>query len=209
MGAADRGRRWLVQLVVGLLGVALVALEGALVAHRPVAGALDRWLQTVVPGSRATAFVEVTKLRSPSVVVVVAVLLGALSLRRDRPRAVACLIGPPLAVLVGQEMIKPLVGRTLGGTLTYPSGSTTGAAALATAAILAVPPRWKWVTAVLAVAYALWMTVAVVALRWHFPTDALGGAVLGVGVVLIVDSVMHLAAGLLTRHRHVPVEVAA
>ncbi len=205
-GAPTTGRDepWRVELAIGLLGLAAVALEGALVAHRPVAGVLDRWLQGVIPGSHAAAYVDVTWFRYPWVVVVGAVVLAAVCLRRDPARAIACLIGPPLAVVLGQEVIKPLVGRTLGGTLTYPSGSTTGAAALAIAAILAVPPRWKWVTAVLAVGYALWMTIAVVALRWHFPTDSLGGAVLGVAVVLVVDAASHLVGGrILTRRRRV------
>lgn len=201
-GDGKSGERWRVQLVVGLFGVAAVLVEGAHVAHRPVAGALDRWLQGVIPGSHAAAYVEVTKLRYPWVVVVVAVLLAAVSLRRDWPRSVACLVGPPLAVFVGEEFIKPLVGRTLGGALSYPSGSTTGAAALATAAILAVPPRWKRVTVFLAGGYALWMAVAVVALRWHFPTDSLGGAVLGIGVVLMVDAVTHLASGRIVGRRN-------
>lgn len=205
-GAAttSRDRQWRLELAIGFLGLGVVALEGAIVAHRPVAGALDRWLQDVVPGSHAAAYVDVTWFRYPWVVVVGAVVLAAVSLRRDPRRAIACLIGPPLAVVLGQEVIKPLVGRTLGGSLTYPSGSTTGAAALAVAAILAVPPRWKWVTAVVAVGYALWMTIAVVALRWHFPTDSLGGAVLGVAVVLVVDAMCHVVGGrILTRRRRV------
>jgi membrane-associated phospholipid phosphatase len=204
--AATTGRdqQWRVELAIGLLGLVAVALGGALVAHRPVAGTFDRWLQDVIPGSHAAAYVDVTWFRYPWVVVIGAVVLAAVSLRRDPQRAIACLIGPPLAVVLGQEAIKPLVGRTLGGTLTYPSGSTTGAAALAIAAILAVPPRWKWVTAVLALGYALWMTIAVVALRWHFPTDSLGGAVLGVAVVLVVDAVSHLVGGrILSRRRRV------
>ncbi len=48
------------------------------------------------------------------------------------------------------------------------------------------------------------MTTAVVALRWHFPTDSLGGAVLGVGLVLVVDALSHLVAGRIpTRRRRV------
>jgi membrane-associated phospholipid phosphatase len=38
------------------------------------------------------------------------------------------------------------------------------------------------------------MAVAVVALRWHYPTDALAGLAFGVGVVLVVDSTAGLAA---------------
>ena len=200
----DPDRQWRVELAFGLIGLAVVALEGLLVAHRSVAGALDRWLQDIVPGSHAAGYVDVTWFRYPWVVVIGAVIVAAVSLRRDPRRAIACLVGPPLAVVLGQEVIKPLVGRTLGGSLTYPSGSTTGAAALAAAAILAVPPRWKWVTAVLAASYALWMTIAVVALRWHFPTDSLGGSILGVAVVLVVDAVAHLVGGrILARRRRV------
>jgi membrane-associated phospholipid phosphatase len=33
---------------------------------------------------------------------------------------------------------------------------------------------------------------AVVALQWHYPSDALGGAAFGVGMVLLVDGVLHL-----------------
>jgi membrane-associated phospholipid phosphatase len=186
---------WLVQLALGLGAVAIVALEGLLVAHSHVAGTLDGWLDDVVPGSRAAAYVDVTWLRYPWVVIVGAVVFAALAVPRDLPRAVACLVGPPLAVLVGEELIKPLVDRTLGGTLTYPSGSTTGAAALAAAAILVAPGRWKRVAAVAGTAYAIWMTTAVVALRWHFPTDALAGVLLGAGFVVACDAAAHLLTG--------------
>ena len=69
----------------------------------------------------------------------------------------------------------------------HPSGSTVGAAALATAAVLATPSRWRPVTAVVATLFSLWMAVAVIALRWHFPSDALAGVAFGVGVVVLVD----------------------
>ena len=83
--------------------------------------------------------------------------------------------------------LKPLVGRTLGGVLSYPSGSTVGAAALAAAAALASPARWRTVTAIVGSLYALWMALAVIALQWHLPTDAIAGLAYGVGVVLVVD----------------------
>ena len=114
-------------------------------------------------------------------------LAAAVCYRRDPPRAWACLIGPILALATCELVIKPLVGRTLGGVFSYPSGSTTGAAALAAAAVLAAPARWRVVTAVAASIYALWMALAVVALQWHLPTDAASGLAYGVGVVLVVD----------------------
>jgi len=35
------------------------------------------------------------------------------------------------------------------------------------------------------------MVVSVIGLRWHYPSDALAGAVLGVGVVLLADGLAH------------------
>ncbi len=84
-------------------------------------------------------------------------------------------------------MVKPAVGRTLGGSLTYPSGSTAGAAALGVAVVLATPARFRVVAASVVGLYALGMTAAVVALRWHFPTDAVAGLAWGVGIVLVAD----------------------
>jgi undecaprenyl-diphosphatase len=91
-------------------------------------------------------------------------------------------------------VVKPLVGRSIGGVLSYPSGSTVGAAALATAAVLAVPTRWRVATAVVVTVYALWMALAVVALQWHYPTDSLAGLAYGAGVVLMVDGSVGAAA---------------
>ena len=76
--------------------------------------------------------------------------------------------------------------------LTFPSGSVTTVAALATAWALAVPRWWRWLvvpTVTVVVGAVAW---AVVGLRWHYPSDALGGAAFGVGVVLLVDGVLHL-----------------
>jgi undecaprenyl-diphosphatase len=120
------------------------------------------------------------------------VLAAAAVVRRDRARALACLVGPPLALLLCELVVKPLVGRTLGGALSFPSGSTVGAAALATAAVLVTPVRWRKVAVVMAAAYGLWMAVAVVSLGWHYPTDALVGLAFGGGVVLLADGVTPL-----------------
>ena len=111
---------------------------------------------------------------------------------RDRWRALACLAAPALATLVVEWCLKPLVGRRYVGVLTFPSGSVTTVAALAAAWALAVPRwlRWVVIPAVTVVVGAeVW---AVVGLRWHYPSDALGGAAFGVGVVLLVDGVLHL-----------------
>jgi undecaprenyl-diphosphatase len=170
----------------GALGV--VALLGLAVAGRPDATGLDTVLFDVVTGSRSVVWRAATHLRYPTVVVALAGVTAAVALLRRRWRqAVVCLVGPPLALVAAESVVKPWVGRTLGGSLSYPSGSTVGAAAVATALVLAVPRRWRTPAAAVGAAYALWIAVAVVALRWHFPTDALGGLAFGVGAVVLLD----------------------
>jgi membrane-associated phospholipid phosphatase len=184
---SGRDRSSLQELVVGAVLVALVALGGLYLSHRPDVTAVDRWIFDLVPESGNRYLTRVTALRYPAVIVVGSVALGLLTVRRDWTRALGCLLGPPLALLSGELVVKPSVGRTLGGSLSYPSGSMVGAAALAAALVLAAPPRWRRAAVAVAVAYALWMTVAVVALRWHFPTDVLAGLAYGIGTVLLVD----------------------
>ncbi len=190
-----RGPEARTELVVGAVLVGVTAVGGLWFALRPAPGRLDGWLLDVVGASRSRWFIDMTTLRYPWVIVAGAVVAAVVAFPRDRPRSLACLAGPPLALLACELVAKPLVGRTLGGSLTYPSGSTVGAAALAAAAVLATPPRWRPVTMVLGAAYAVWITVAVVALRWHYPTDALAGLLLGVGVVVLVDGASWLVFG--------------
>ncbi len=175
------------ELGAGAVLVLMTAVGGVYFAVRPASGTIDGWLLDVVGASNAPAFTHVTSLRYPSVIVVGAVIAAGICLLQDRTRALACLVGPPLALLACELVAKPLVGRTLGGALSYPSGSTVGAAALGTAAVLATPARWRAWTITLATVYALWVAVAVVALRWHYPTDSLAGVAFGVGVVLALD----------------------
>jgi membrane-associated phospholipid phosphatase len=186
-GASGRRRESRRELTAGAVLLGLVALEGLYLALRPGTGLVDRWFLDLIPGSGGSWFTDVTWLRFPVVVVIGAVLAAAVTVPRDRARALACLVGPPGALLAAELVVKPLVGRTLGGALSYPSGTTVGAAALATAAVLATPARGRVVAVVVATVFSLWMAVAVVALRWHLPTDALAGLLFGVGTVLVVD----------------------
>jgi len=182
------------ELLVGVVLLAAVVVGGVYVAVRPEPGAVDIWLQQVIPGTTSRAVSAVTALRYPWCIVIGSIVASAVTVRRDRPRALACLVGPPLALALCELVLKPAVGRTLGGSLTYPSGSTAGAAALGAAVVLATPARLRVVAASVVGLYALGMTAAVVALRWHFPTDAVAGLAWGVGVVLVADASAQWAA---------------
>jgi membrane-associated phospholipid phosphatase len=195
------------ELVVGGVLTLATAIAGVYLAIRPGAGLIDRWVLDVVHVHKTAAFKEVTQVRYPLVVVVGSLGLAAVTVPRDRARALACLVGPPLALITCELVIKPSVGRTLGGALSYPSGTVVAAAAVATAAVLATPARWRVVTGVITGAYALWVALAVVALQWHLPTDALAGCSYGVGVVLMVDALAWYGlrrAGRVVRERRRP-----
>jgi membrane-associated phospholipid phosphatase len=61
-----------------------------------------------------------------------------------------------------------------------------------TAVILAVAGRARWPVRLVASAAVLLEVVALVAYRSHYLSDALGGVLVGVGSVLLVDAVLHL-----------------
>lgn len=195
----SRGRFGTTEMTVGIALVALVLAAGLYFHFRPRPVVIDGWFNFLVSEAKGTWFTSVTVLRSPVVIVVGAVVTAVISLPRDRPRAWACLLGPCLALATSELVLKPAVGRTIGGMYSFPSGSTVGAAALATAIVLAVPRRWRIFTAVVASVYAVWMALAVVAMQWHLPTDSLAGLAYGVGVVLIVDAAAWMVARRLGR----------
>jgi membrane-associated phospholipid phosphatase len=190
-----RGQDAVTEVVLGAILVGLTAAGGLWFALRPAAGTVDGWLFDLVGDSRSRWFIDMTTLRYPWVIVVGAMVAAAVTFPRDRPRSLACLAGPPLALLACELVAKPMVGRTLGGTLSYPSGSTVGAAALGAVVVLATPARWRLLAVIAGATYAIWIAVAVVALRWHYPTDAIAGLAFGVGVVVLVDGASWLVFG--------------
>ena len=127
--------------------------------------------------------------------------------------AIACASAPLVAVLIVQDLAKPLVGRHIGvtGGSSYPSGTVAAVAALAMAFTLVMPRLLRPAMAVLGAVATVGVSAAVIVLRWHYPTDALGGIGVGMGSVLVVDGLFHVpwaVAALFrsSRSRH-PVEV--
>ena len=180
------------------LGAGAVLLAGAAVAglvfvRRPWPNRLDVWGYRALPANLtapwAHAFVGLGSISALLGGVLVVFLIGIL---RDRVRAVACAMAPVLAVLIVQDIAKPLVDRhsELSGGLSYPSGTVAAVAALATAFTLVMPARTRLPVAMLGCLAMVGTSAAVVVLRWHYPTDALGGAAVGVGSVLAVDAVV-------------------
>ncbi len=188
-GAADPAAA---EFLAGAIIVAGSIVAAVAVAIHPGPNTLDRWGSRVVPYAHGSAvLVRITDLGSP-VVLIAGALLAALVTRHDRMRALACVTGPLLAALLVEYSFKPLVGRHFEGVLSYPSGNTADMAALATAWAVAVPRRLRLAVITAGALVTAAMAVAVTGLRWHYPSDALAGAVLGVGTVLLVDGLLHL-----------------
>jgi undecaprenyl-diphosphatase len=181
-----------------LAGLFLVvgALAAGLAIHRaPGANGFDRWGFGLFPAdTRSSLLIHVAELGDLPVLVVGSVTAALVVVGRDRWRALACLCGPAVAAVGVEWFLKPLVGRHYYGVLSFPSGSVTTVAALATAWVLAVPRWLRWVvvpTACVVVWAEAW---AVVGLRWHYPSDALGGVLVGVGTVLLLDGLFRVMA---------------
>lgn len=129
----------------------------------------------------------------PAMVIGIAVAIAA-SIWRDLWRTAACAVGPLTAVLITEHIAKPLVGRHVYATAgySYPSGTVTAVAALAAVLLLASPPIFRPLMFVVGAGAIAAVSAAVVAMRWHYPTDALGGACVGVGSVFTFDALVHL-----------------
>jgi membrane-associated phospholipid phosphatase len=114
--------------------------------------------------------------------------------------AMLAVVAVPVAGGLTEHVLKPLVGRTLRGGLSYPSGHATSTFALAAVlAVLMLNPPGRALTPVLrviipagAAALACVVSTAVVGFGWHYFTDTLAGAAVGVGTVVATALVLDL-----------------
>lgn len=114
------------------------------------------------------------------------------------------------AILLGANvtsaLLKPLLAHPrlgehqfgVGGpdVASWPSGHATAAMALALCCVLAVPSRWRPLTAAVGGAFAVGVSYSFLALAWHYPSDALGGfLVAGTWTSLAVAAVLAAQGG--------------
>ena len=182
----------LIQILVGCFLLGAATLAGLVFVRRPWPNRVDAIGLRFLPADPSSGWAaDVAHLGSvTSLIVGVTALCAVAVVSRNWMRAVSCLIAPIGAVLIVQTIAKPLVGRQLEGTLSYPSGTVTAVAALAAAVFLLVPRFAKPLVAVADGVVLAAVCAAVVALRWHYPTDAFGGLCVGVGVVFVVDGLL-------------------
>ena len=176
--------------------VAITAFFGLLFAHHAQPSWLDSAIDSRIRaglGGHRVLLGRVARLGTPvpMAMMTTALVLACLATRRWRG-ALLVAIAVPAAEVITEYLLKPLVGRTLGGNLVFPSGHTTGVFTLAAVATVLLtgplrPPlpravRWSLVVAACVVASAT--ATAMIALGYHYFTDTVGGAAVAIGTVL-------------------------
>jgi len=174
--------------------VLTTALLAALLGHATHAGRLDTGIDARVRASllgHPKLLALLDRLGDmPAIAGMTVVLILVCLLWRQYRGAVLLAISIPAAAVITERLLKPLVGRTALGFLSFPSGHATGTFALATAiAVLLsgatrVPRAVRLVAAAAAFAVASAVAAAMIALGFHYFTDAVAGAAVGVGMVL-------------------------
>jgi membrane-associated phospholipid phosphatase len=175
----------------------LVALLGVLFAHQSHGRAIDNAVDSWVMGLRipASTLELISRLGDlPAMTALTGALaLGCLAVRRLNG-ALLAVVGVLVASVLTEAVLKHLVDRTITANhwLTYPSGHTTGMFALSTAlAVVLLNPRSgrprpgvRVAAVAVAVAASCLVGMAMIGLGFHYFTDAIGGAGVGIGVVL-------------------------
>jgi len=181
----------------------LVAVLGVLFAHQARADWLDQAVDspiiTWLGGHRGLAlWLAAPGSLIPAGVLSAAVVVACLLTGRLNG-AVLAAAAIPAAVGLTEGLLKPLVHRTYLGEVTYPSGHTTAMSTLAATVtvLLLISPRpakagaLRALITAAACALAGVVAIAVIGLEWHYFTDTVAGAAVGVGTVcglaLILD----------------------
>jgi membrane-associated phospholipid phosphatase len=174
--------------------VGAVAL-GVFLAHHRGQNSLDAWAFARIPywkhGQLPTTLVKLGSV--PALVIGLGVVVFV-SGTRDTVRTISCIVGPIVAVVIADEILKPLVARYIAiDESTYPSGTVTVIASVATALVLVTGSRWRVAIAVGSAITVVAVAFSVLVLRWHFLTDVVGGAAVGSGAVLLIDGLAMIA----------------
>jgi membrane-associated phospholipid phosphatase len=172
----------------------IAAVLGAAFAGQAKPGGLDRVVDQRLISAllRYGSVLRPVAYNTPIVVIGLGVLAFCCCLLTRRPRVAALLAIALPAGLLADQLLKPLVHRTMTGFLSYPSGHTIGAFSLAVPALIVLlgpqrPPLRRAVRVLLAcavLAIACLVPVALISQHMHYFTDTVGGAALATALVL-------------------------
>jgi membrane-associated phospholipid phosphatase len=191
------GRAWASGLLAGCAIV--VGLLGVLFAGQTRAdgfdGAVDTSFIAFFAGHR-DLLPWLAKPGTPIPAILISAVIAAGCLIAGRLNgAVLALTAVPVADGLTDGLLKPLFHRTYLGGVVFPSGHTTAVVALTAtlAVLLLVPPQRRSTRAVRVLVVAVFcVATAVIALRWHYFTDTVAGAAVGVGTVCALALILDL-----------------
>ena len=171
---------------VGVLGILAVHRSEGNIVDRPI----DSWLVGHLAAHDRALF-DITKLGDrPEVTAFTAVLILACLAARRVNGAVLAVISVGVAVGLTEYVLKPLVHETLGSSLTFPSGHMSVVFALigVVGVLMLAPgrlrPRVRRLIMLGLVLVGCIVAAALIALQFHYFTDTVAGAGVGIGVVL-------------------------
>ena len=178
------------------------AVDSPVIAFFSGQGTLLPWL--IMPGNLL-----------PAIGISAVIVAGCLMARRLNGAVLAATV-VPAATGLDDGLLKHLFHRTYLGGLSLPSGHTTCVISMAAtlAILLLVPPqqaRTRTARVVLVVAACLITAVValgVIGLRFHYFTDTVAGAAVGVGTTLALAFVLDLGADVIHRSRKLSGELA-
>jgi membrane-associated phospholipid phosphatase len=118
----------------------------------------------------------------PAVLILAAICAAGIAAGRPRHAgAAALLVGGAAITTYGLKIVlahpryEALLGSSSLAGDAFPSGHATTAMAIALAAVLVAPRRWRPAVSLAAVGYPLAVGVSVVIMGMHYPSDVLGG----------------------------------
>jgi undecaprenyl-diphosphatase len=187
--------RWPAGVLLAACVIVVVTL-GGLTAHQTRADWLDARIDAAIT-PRLASHPQVVEFlirlgnTRPATVICVVLVLGCLALRRPRG-AVLFTVAVPVAIVTTEYLLKPLFGRKLGYALSFPSGHETVVSTMAFGLILvltgparpALPAALRWLLAAVAAAAIIALAPALITAHYHYFTDTIAGAAIGLGTVL-------------------------
>ncbi len=177
----------------GLFLVLLVAAYGSAAARRADATSLLGFVAAEPAGGSVPDFMG--HFGDPGAVILLGAVLAALAALRGRPRVAAVIVLLVGISSVSSQLLKAVlayprfegaIGNAHVAPEAFPSGHSTAAMAIAIALVIATPGRLRPLAAMVGAGFALGVAFSVIALGWHFPSDAVGGFLLASGWALVL-----------------------
>lgn len=180
-------------LLIAVLGLAEMLVLGVRFAGQHTPDPFDASVATTAYrfiGERSVlAHILVSPSDTAVVYAVIAIVFCFGVFARSWPVAALALLGPAIATILNEVLLKPGFGRTFPrGGLSYPSGHTVSSVAALTVALLVGlsllrTRRGRVIAWTVYAVLVLMLTVGLVAMRYHYLTDIIGGYGMALGIV--------------------------